>query len=405
MIAIKGRIVDCTGADPIENGIVIISNDHIVEVGKEKDVKIPSDSNVIDASGKTIIPGLIDCHTHFCSVATSMDDSVDLPPKSYDVCKSTLYGVENAKRWLNAGVTTVRDIGCKHRGIFALREEIEAGRILGPTLILGGRIITQSGRSGSFGVAADGANEVRRAARQDLGAGAEWVKVYASGGGSASRLRDPWDVWMTTEEIAAACDEAHSKGMKAAAHAVNAESAMRCVKAGIDSIEHGVLLDDEVLEAMRKHNVYYCPTAYYYHIRGEHPSIPEWIRKRISTELLHVQRQCVKKASEIGVKLVAGTDMGAPSEEGLSEPDALAQELMLRVKYGLSPMHVLMSSTRTAAEMLGVKDKVGTLEKGKLADVVVVEGDPLKSMEAVLPENVWLVMKKGITIHDGYKHL
>jgi imidazolonepropionase-like amidohydrolase len=403
---IKGRVLDCTGSGPIEKGAVVVQKDQIKDVGRERDVMFPAKAKVIDASGSTIIPGLIDCHAHFCMATGAADTSYkdDFPPlKSYDIGKSTLYGVENAKRWIMAGVTTSRDIGCKHRGIFALREEIEAGRILGPRLVLAGRIVFQSGRRDSLGIQADGADEVRKVARQELGAGAEWIKVYASGAGTGNRPRDPWDIWMTYEEIYAACDEAHSKGMKAAAHAINAESAMRCIEAGIDSIEHGLLLNDDVLKAMKKNNVYYCPTIFTYYIDGEHAlgegkftEQEAWIKERLLKEELPMHKQNVRRAAEMGVNIVVGTDIPHPIEEGnLIRADATAQELMLLVKYGLTPMYALRAGTQIAAKMLGMEDRIGTLQKGKLADLVVVDGNPLENMSALLPGNIQLVMKGG----------
>jgi len=402
-LIIRGRIIDGTGSDPIEKGAVVVSSGRILEVGPEKDIEIPkSDTEVINASGKTIIPGLIDAHVHFC-----LNQGFE-PLDSYAIGMSTLYGVENARRWINAGVTTVRDVGCKHRGVYALRQEIDLGRVAGPRMLIAGRIISQSGRTyiekGGMSVPADGADEVRKIAREELGAGADWVKVYASGQGVGPKPRDPWDVWMTVEEISAACDEAHSKGKKAAAHAINAEAAMNCIKGGIDSIEHGLLLNDDVLEEMKKHNVYYVPTIFTYYIDGELPiercykfkPQDAWIQDRLRNKELPFHAHNVKRATEIGAKIVAGTDIPEPIEEGnIIRADAMAQELILMVKYGLTNMHALRTATQTAAEMLGLEQEIGTLEKGKAADLIILNGDPLTNMNVVLPENISLVMKEG----------
>ena len=398
---IKGGIIACDDNEPIEDGIIEISNGIISNIGWENEVD-PSSDAIIDASGMTIIPGLIDCHVHFCRGYGYE------PLDSNQIAESTLYGVEHARRYINAGITTVRDLGCKHHGIFALRREIEVGRLLGPRMIISGRIIYPSGMKSGLGVNADGSSDVRKTAREELGAGADWVKVYVSGRGTGSRPRDPWDTWMTADEISSACEEAHTKGMRAAAHAINAESAMNCIEGGIDSIEHGLLLNDKSLNEMKRNNIFYVPTVYTFYRNatlgvklGLIKQEDAWIEDRLKNELLPSHRQNVRKASEMGVKIAAGTDIPNPKgDTDLIRSDSLARELRMMVDYGLSPMHALITATKSAAEMLGLLDKVGTLEKGKIADLLILNNDPLEDIQALLPKNVLLVMKEGKIIKN-----
>ncbi|MGA2785448.1 MAG: amidohydrolase family protein, partial [Candidatus Bathyarchaeia archaeon] len=257
---IKGRIIDGTGAEPIDRGIVVVQGSRIEVVGSQGDVKVDASEKVIDAGEKTILPGLVDSHVHFC-----MTEGLS-PYETYGIAMSTIFGVENAKAWMRAGVTTVRDLGCAHHGIFALRDAIEKGTVVGPRIIAAGAILTESGRNVSLGVAADGPDEFRKRAREQIGAGAQWIKIYASGQNHGRRRREPWEIWATVPEVTAACEEAHNKGLKAAAHCATAESALVCLEGSIDSIEHGLVLNDQVLRKMKEQNVYYVPTAYVHYL-------------------------------------------------------------------------------------------------------------------------------------------
>jgi imidazolonepropionase-like amidohydrolase len=398
-VIIKGRIIDGTGAEPIDRGIVVVQGSRIEVVGSQGDVKVDASEKVIDAGEKTILPGLVDSHVHFC-----MTEGLS-PYETYGIAMSTIFGVENAKAWMRAGVTTVRDLGCAHHGIFALRDAIEKGTVVGPRIIAAGAILTESGRNVSLGVAADGPDEFRKRAREQIGAGAQWIKIYASGQNHGRRRREPWEIWATVPEVTAACEEAHNKGLKAAAHCATAESALVCLEGSIDSIEHGLVLNDQVLRKMKEQNVYYVPTAYVHYLSGNFSTElgwlgPEdaWLQERLRMQVNEHERN-VKRAAEIGVKIVAGTDFSGfyqnYNHTNILPPDLMANELQTLVKYGVDPMTVIRSATQVGAEMLGMEGTIGTIEKGKLADLAIFDGDPLSDMSALNPNKMWAVMKEG----------
>jgi imidazolonepropionase-like amidohydrolase len=396
---IKGRIIDGTGSEPIHHGVVAVERTHITAVGSEREAKVNSDDQVFDAGNRTILPGLVDSHVHFC-----MTEGLS-PYETYGISMSMISAVENANAWLNAGVTTVRDLGCAHRGIFALKDAIQKGTITGPRIIASGAIITQSGRSLSLGVAADGPDEFRKRAREQIGAGAEWIKIYASGQNHGRRPREPWEVWATVPEVRAACEEAHNKGLRVAAHCATAESALVCLDGGVDSIEHGLVLNDDVLHKMKKQNVYYVPTAYIHYLSGNFSTKlgwlgPEesWLQERLKMQVTEHERN-VKRAAEIGVKIAAGTDFSGfyqnYNHTNILPPDLMANELQTLTRYGVDPMAVIRSATQVGAEMLGMDSIIGTIERGKLADLAIFDGDPLSDINALNPNQVWAVIKEG----------
>ncbi|HKA91042.1 MAG TPA: amidohydrolase family protein [Haliangiales bacterium] len=398
-VAVKAaRLYDPRTGTLVTPGLVVVDKDKIVQVGGAA----PAQAQIIDLGDATLLPGFIDAHTHVSHEAGPdwRQDFVDEFQRS--PAEDALRATEYTKRTLLAGFTTVRDVGAGDLVDVALRNAIAAGKIVGPRMLVSTAAIGTTGGhcDGSNGIrpgvlarpavdgVADGAEAIRAKVREVIKNGADVVKVCATGG--VLSMSDEVDsAQLTQPELDALVDEAHARKRKVAAHAHGTEGARRAVVAGVDSIEHGSFLDEATLQLMKKKGTYLVPTALA--LQGVKERYdkgnlhPDAIPKYLAASKSHAQ--AMKRALALGVKIAFGTDAGV-YPHGRN-----AEEFHLLVELGMKPGDALRAGTLSAAQLLGVDNRVGTLEPGKLADIVAVPGDPLRDIRAT--EHVLFVMKEG----------
>ncbi|HEY7779911.1 MAG TPA: amidohydrolase family protein [Ktedonobacterales bacterium] len=393
-VAIVGaRLIDGTGGEPIEDGTLLIEGERITAIGRRDQVRVPRDAAVIDGAGTSVLPGLIDCHVHLASPwGFNLLLRLQTPP-----ALNLLYAVPNCAATLDGGVTTARDAGGTPAGV---RMAIQRGFFTGPRLLVAVTILTQTGGHGDAmmpccvdlgapigasggdvprGVV-DGTDEMRRATREILRAGADWIKLCTSGG-VLSPGDSPRSAQFTVDEIAVAVYEAAAQGKRCMAHAQSTEGIKNAIRAGVATIEHGIWLDDEAIQMMLDRGVYLVPTLVapedVIRIAEAKPDLMPPYAVQKSREVIADHRASFRRAAEAGVKIAMGTDSGVgPHGEN-------AREVVLMARNGLSPMASIVASTRTAAEMLHLDGDLGTLAAGKLADVLVVDGDPLAEIDVL----------------------
>jgi len=373
-----------------ERASVLVEGERIVKIGKEN-MAIPRGSKRISLEGRTLFPGFIDAHVHLC-----LDGSPDPMGKlaSEPSVVTAIRASQLAQETLMAGVTAVRDMGGKDGVDLALREAIRSGMIRGPRMLVSRSMICMTGGHGwQFGRQADGPDEVRKAAREQIRGGADLIKLMATGGVLTPGV-EPGAEQLTEEELRAGIEEAHKAGRKTATHAMGNRGILNALRAGIDSIEHGVYLDEEAATLMKKRQVPLVPTiSALYHIEemGTEGGIPAFaVEKTLRVKPHHLNS--VRLAREAGLVVAMGTDAGTPfNRHGLN-----LTEMVLLTRNGYSSTQALQAGTGIAAQTLGLDKVIGTVEEGKLADLVVVEGNPLDDMEILLkPEAVMLVMQGG----------
>jgi imidazolonepropionase-like amidohydrolase len=375
----------------LEHATVLVEDERIVKVAKD-DITIPPDAQKIPIDGMTLLPGFIDSHVHLCADG-SPDPITSLLNES--PTKTTLKAANFARETLMAGVTTVRDMGGKNGIDLGLRQAINSGLIPGPRMLVSGQLICMTGGHGwQMGREANGPDEVRQAAREQIKAGADIVKLMATGGVLTPAV-EPGSEQFTEEELRAGIEEAHKAGKKTATHAMGTRGILNALRAGIDSIEHGVYLDDETVELMLKYKIPVIPTiSALYHIesKGIEAGIPPFaVEKTLKVKPFHLDS--IRMAREAGMLVAAGTDAGTP----FNLHGQNLGEIKLLVDYGgFSPMGAIKAGTSVAARVLGLEKELGTIEEGKLADIVVIEGNPLDDVDILLKqENIRLVMKGG----------
>jgi imidazolonepropionase-like amidohydrolase len=393
-----GHLLDVkTGAEPAAQTI-IVTGDRITAIAPTATTpKQPGDTEV-DLTKYTVMPGLIDVHTHL-TMANNFDPYWEL---TMTPAKEAIIGVENAKVTLEAGFTTVRNVGANDFTDVALRDEINAGRIPGPHMQASGPPIGITGGHMDENLlpyeyhvhgegVADGIPAVQHAVRENIKYGADLIKIGATGG-VLSKGDDPQASQFTLEEMQAIVADAHRLGRKVAAHAHGAQGILWATEAGVDSIEHGSYLNDEGIAAMKKHGTYLVPTAYlidWMQLNGHLPVIYQQKMKDVSA----VEKQSAIKAIKAGVKVALGTD-AAVYPHGLN-----AHEIDVYVnQFGMSPLQGIQTGTINAADLMGWTDRVGTLEPGKWADLIAIDGDPLKDVKIL--QHIPFVMKSGIVYKD-----
>ncbi|MDN2564647.1 amidohydrolase family protein [Aquibium sp. A9E412] len=393
----NGRIVDGRGA--VFTGYVAFEGAHIQAVGEGEPAGAAarSGARVVDLGGRTVLPGLIDCHVHLSMDALAAPVALDTP-------QAQLVGLmtasKNALASLGSGLTTVRDCGTPGGIDFALRQAAADGLCVTPRLVLSGRALCMTGGHGwqLLGVEVDGADAARRAARAQLKAGADNVKLIATGGilTQGTEIGSPQ---LTVDEMRAAVEEAHKAGKIAAAHAHGAQGIKNAAVAGVDSVEHGYFVDAEGIALMLEHGTTLVATSAAVRNvvrQGTAAGIPAHsVAKAQSAIDAHVAG--FKAAHKAGVRLAMGTDSGVPFTHHGNNLD----ELVYLVEMGLTPMEAILVATRDSAAMLKLDGRVGTLEADKLADLVVVDGDPLTDI-AVLrdPQRIRRVVLNGRTVVD-----
>ncbi len=386
----NARIITGTG-EVIPKGWVVLEGPRIRFVGPANRLGTSKKDQVIDLSGKTILPGLIDCHVHLCMDA-SPDSMVSFTKEP--IALHVLKTARHARLTLEAGVTTIRDMGGRDYVDVAVRDGIRAGLLQGPRMLCSGKMICMTGGYGwQFSREADGPEDLRKAVREQIKAGADVIKMMATGG-ILTKGVDPGAAQLNAEELTAGVEEARKAGRRTATHAQGKEGILNSLRAGVDSIEHGIFLDDEAIALMVKSKSCLVPTLSppdRILKGGVKAGIPSSVVDRARTALKN-HLDSIVKAYRMKVPIAMGTDAGTP----LNHHGENLRELALLLKIGMSPMEAILSATKTAAEVLGLHDQIGTLERGKLADLVVVDGDPLEDITLLQKkEKIRAVMKEG----------
>lgn len=405
--AVKGgNLIDGTGKPPIENSVIVIEGSRITDVGKEGEVKIPSDAQVVEAAGKTVMPGLMDLHVHLGNV-----EGASTPETLLNLFKASpflllLYAVKHAGEMLEAGFTTARDLGMSNvmaaepvwaaRPMVALRKAIEQRLVPGPRLVVAGPFCMSAGhfdmlpsRYEDLRSPPNGVWAVRKRVREFARENVDLIKI-ASGGGVAGEGEELWWRNYTVEELKAIVDEAHALGKKVAAHAYTANTVRNALEAGVDEIEHGSFLDEETIKMLVEKRTYLVPTLTTFHAteKAEH-------MRRKKEEIKKMVAANFAKAYKAGVRIAVGTDIFLQEHPDPVHGDN-AYELELMVRYGMPEMEAIMAATRNAAEALGWEHDLGTIEKEKLADIIIVEGDPLKDIKILQnKQKIRRVIKDG----------
>jgi imidazolonepropionase-like amidohydrolase len=393
-----GHLLDVkTGAEPAAQTI-IVTGDRITAIAPTASTPAESTDKVIDLTKYTVMPGLIDVHTHLTN-ANNFDPYWEL---SMTPAKEAILGVENAKVTLEAGFTTVRNVGANDFTDVALRDEINAGHIPGPHMQVSGPALGITGGHMDKNLlpyeyhvhgegVADGIPAVQHQVRENIKYGADLIKI-ASTGGVLSKGDDPQASQYTREELEAIVADAHRLGRKVASHAHGAQGILWATEAGVDSIEHGSYINDECIAAMKKHGTYLVPTAYLVDWMRENGHLPAIYQQKM-TDVSAAMKANHKKAIAAGVKIALGTD-AAVYPHGLN-----AHELDVYVnQYGMSPLAGIQTGTLNAADLMGWTDRVGALEPGKWADLIAIDGDPLKDVRIL--QHVNFVMKSGVVYKD-----
>jgi imidazolonepropionase-like amidohydrolase len=383
------RVVDGISEEPMEVGVVVVEDGRIASVGPARE--LASGVEVVDLGDATLLPGLIDAHVHLVwSASAEPHEVVERESRAL----TALRCANNAERHLRSGVTTVRDVGSTDGLAIDIARAVELGILPGPRVVAAGRAIAMTGGHGWFlGREADGPDAVRRAAREEMKAGATCIKLMASGG-VYGHAEEPGSPQLTIEEMRAAVEEAHKGGRKVAAHAYSIEAINNALESGVDSIEHGSFLDRQTAATMRELGAYLVPTMSVYQAmsdKGPELGTPEYIQRK-TAEVLEASREAFRLARDNDVPIAAGTDCGAPGHPH----GTLPQELMLMVEAGATPMQALRYGTSAPADLLGLSEEVGTLAPGKQADLLAVDGNPINDIRVL--RKVRLVLLSGAEV-------
>ena len=379
-----GLLVDGTGASPARDATVVIEGDTIVAAGSDQGASQDSASaRVIDARGKTILPGLIEAHIHMGWAHTS---GMWAELVSQGVTMHVSRAIRNGLYALSQGITTVREAGSKQGMSIDLRTAIESGIIAGPRIVACGLPIAITGGHGyHYAREADGPDEVRKAAREQLKAGADFIKLMGNGGFTLAHGDDVTTEQLTRAEMAAAVEEAHKAGRRVAVHA-SGTAVGNAIASGVDSVEHAYFLDPGDAREMAERGMFLVPTLLSLHTLAHYSA--KWGRSeapgRNAARILKQHERSFQVALEAGVRVATGTDWVLD----------VAGEVEIMVQYGLTPMQAIMAATATAAEVVGLGARAGTIVPGKLADLIVVDGNPLNSIGEL--RRVELVIKNGV---------
>ena len=388
-----GHVLDVRTGNEAAGQTIVVIGDRIAAITPTSSTPAGAGDKVVDLTGMTLMPGLIDVHVHL-TMETNFDPYYEL---TMTPAKEAIIGVFNAKTTLEAGFTTVRNVGADSFTDVALRDEINLGNIPGPHMQVSGPPLGITGGHMDENLlpweyhvtgqgVADGIEQVQHKVRENIKYGADLIKIGASGG-VLSKGDDPQASQYTRAEMVAICEDAHRLGRKVAAHAHGAQAILWATESGVDSIEHGSYIDDAGIAAMKAHGTYLVPTSYLYDYYRENPGLPAFYKQKM-IDVSTVARANHKRAIAAGVKVALGTD-AAVYPHGLN-----ARELGVYVRaYGMSPLQAIQSGTLNAADLMGWSDRTGAIEVGKWADVIGVPTDPLKDVTVL--EHVAFVMKAG----------
>ena len=394
-----GHMLDVKTGKTLSGQTIVIQGDKIASVGA--DAQVPAGATVIELPNATVLPGLIDAHTHI-----TFTPNFGYSRLAISIPREALTGARNAKVTLEAGFTTIRNVGASGYADVALRDAVNAGDVPGPRMLVSGPALSITGGHcdnnllpfdyhATNGGVADGVEAVQHKTREIIKYGADLIKVCATGG-VLSKGDNPQHSQYTLDEMKAIVADAHRLGRKVAAHAHGAEGIRWASMAGVDSIEHGSYIDDAAIAEMKKNGTYLVPTLYlmdwFFENAEKIGTPPDLIAK--GKEVMPAARKNVARAFAAGVKVGFGTD-AAVYPHGLN-----AHEFAVMVKLGLTPLQAIQAATINDADLLGWSDKVGTIEAGKWADIIAVDGDPLADVTTL--ERVKFVMKCGELIKNQY---
>src|SRR5579863_9306730 len=396
-----GHLLDVKTGKLLADQILVIDGGKIVSVGAAGEAKVPAGATRIELPTATVLPGLIDAHTHL-----KFDPKFGYEVLAISVPREALIGAKNARLTLLAGFTTVRNVGASGYSDVALRDAINAGDVPGPRMLVSGPALGITGghcdnnllpyeyHAVGDGVA-DGIAGVQHKVRENIKYGADVIKICATGG-VLSKGDDPQASQYTLEEMKAIVADAHRLGRKVAAHAHGAQGILWASEAGVDSIEHGSYIDDAAIAEMKKNGTFLVPTLYlgdWFLENAERNHVPDFYLAKAKA-VMPIARKNIAHAFASGVKVAFGTD-AAVYPHGLN-----AHEFAVMVKLGLTPLQAIQAATVNAADLLGWSGKVGSLEPGAWADVVAVDGDPVKDVTTL--ERVKFVMKGGEVVKNEY---
>ncbi|MBV8219965.1 MAG: amidohydrolase family protein [Solirubrobacterales bacterium] len=393
MLLSNARVIDGTGSAPLERVSVLVEDGRIVEIGE-----LPDDESAVDIGGRTIMPGLIDAHAHLSSDVFRSPGFGPPPELHGELPRGRELGyfilAKTARVLLSAGVTSVRDVGSYDDEAIALRDAVRLEIIEGPRILSCGRIISATAPGGAIFTTmyreADGADDMRKAVREQLRRGADFVKLMATGARSVL-AEDPEPAQMTREEISAIVDEAHRLGVRVAAHVEGLAGARLAVAERVDTIEHGLSLHREpaLLEEMAERGIVLVPTLSTFHDLAERftddfpPALVEQAKRQLEEAYA-----TLAAARELGVIIAMGHDSGPPGDNAI--------ELVRMVDGGLSALEGVCAATRGSATALGLSSDLGTVTVGAVADLLVIDGDPLTDVRMLRdPDRIWMVIQGG----------
>jgi imidazolonepropionase-like amidohydrolase len=404
-----GVLIDGTGAQPQRDQSILVRGRRIERVGPTASLAAPEGAAVVDLSRATVLPGLIDSHTHlFLQGEEAAEGGYDAQLLSQGLAFRAARATVSARRALEQGFTTIRDVETEGAGYgdIGIKQAVEKGYIPGPRIFASTRGLSTTGGYPLEGYApevtlpkgvqiADGPVEARKAAREQLDHGADWIKVYMTHrswvGPKGELVSQPT---FTVEELRAITDETHAWGRKVACHAYGGEGLHRALDGGCDSIEHGLDLDAAAVAQMVRQGTWYCPTLSVYYDHWEPEGTPGGARDRLRVAL---HGPSFQRAMKAGVRIVFGTDVG-----GFSWTEPIAREFRRMVELGMTPADAIRAATSAPAEMLGLKGQAGVIAPGAYADLIALQGDPLQDVSSL--ERVGFVMKDGVVFKNELAH-
>jgi imidazolonepropionase-like amidohydrolase len=401
-----GRLFDGTGADPIPDGAVLVEGTRISAVGPVDELDVPDDATVLNVGDRTLMPGIVDAHTHLTIFNSRVRGRFRLSDPKNSLPYNTIRAMESVASYIDKGVTTQREVGGREFISASLRDAIEEGRIPGPRVLPSGPILTPTAGlddkrpyfvEGNLanGWEVNGRQEVVEAVREQYKAGVATIKVDASGAWTS--FSDSKTPTMSEAEMAAAVEEAHKFGLRVAAHAQATDGIKNAARAGVDTIEHATYLDEEGLELILDNDIVVVPTLVPFEEfleAGEGIEMNDDQRAALESDRA-AQRESFRMAHENGVKLAVGSDAIPP----MVPHGDTHREIRHFHRQGFSEREALVAATKASAEAVGLDGEIGTLEPGKYADVLAVDGNPLADLD-VLAERPTVVLKEGVVVKD-----